>query len=200
MSFEARRDDVEADVERNRRAMGHLAHHWKSYVFQGALLSLVGLLALLAPVAATLASVLTFGILLILGGIVGIIMAFRSRAAPGFWPVLLLSVLALVLGVVFLIDPLAGSVTLVWALAIYFLLSGAINFSISRVARASTSRFWLFIVSGVIDIALAFFLILGLPATAVWTVGVVLGVSLVTSGLALIFAALDARNNPVEGI
>ena len=61
--------------------------------------------------------------------------------------------------------------------------------------RPSTGRFWLLVVSGLVDIVLAVFLILGLPGTAVWAVGLFLGISLITSGMALLFSALDARNN-----
>ena len=52
----------------------------------------------------------------------------------------------------------------------------------------------------VVGIVLAVFLILGLPGTAVWAVGLFLGISLITSGMALLFSALDARNNaPTRG-
>jgi uncharacterized membrane protein HdeD (DUF308 family) len=52
------------------------------------------------------------------------------------------------------------------------------------------------VVSGVIDIALALMLILGLPMTAIWAIGLFVGISFLTSGFSLLFAALDARNNP----
>ena len=35
----------------------------------------------------------------------------------------------------------------------------------------------------------------GSPTRAVWAVGLFLGISLITSGMALLFSALDARNN-----
>ncbi|TFF18678.1 HdeD family acid-resistance protein [Jiella endophytica] len=174
----------------------YLHDHWKYYAFQGGLMIVVGFLALLVPFAATLATTLFFGWLLILGGVVGAIAAFRSKEAPGFWSNLLLAVLSVILGAVIIADPFAGSVTLTWVLAAFFLLSGLFNLSIARAVRLSTTRFWLVILSGIIDIALAVFLILGLPGTAVWAVGVFLGISFISSGFGLLFSALDARNNP----
>ncbi|UIJ71705.1 HdeD family acid-resistance protein [Aurantimonas sp. HBX-1] len=171
----------------------YLHDHWKFYAFQGALMIGVGLLALLAPWAATLASTLFFGWLLVFGGIVGTVSAFRARGAPGFWSNLVLAVLALLLGLVIIYDPFAGSVTLTWMLALYFLMSGIINIAIAQAVRASTGRFWLLVVSGVINIALAIFLVMGLPGTAVWAIGLFLGVSFISSGVALLLAALDAR-------
>ncbi|HEX2019201.1 MAG TPA: HdeD family acid-resistance protein [Aurantimonas sp.] len=175
-------------------AARYLHDHWKFYAFQGALMILVGVLALLAPWAATLASTLFFGWLLIFGGIVGTVSAFRARGAPGFWSNLILALLALLLGLVIIYDPFAGSVTLTWILSLYFLMFGIINIAIARAVRASTGRFWLLLVSGVINIVLAIFLVLGLPGTAVWAIGLFLGVSFISSGAALLFAALDSRN------
>ena len=174
----------------------YLHDHWKFYAFQGVLMVVVGIFAILAPFAATLATTVFFGWLLIFGGVVGAIAAFRSKEAPGFWSNLLLALLGIVLGGVIIFDPLAGTVTLTWVLAAFFLISGLFNFSIARAVRLSTSRFWLVVLSGIVDIALAIFLIAGLPGTAVWAVGVFLGISFMTSGSGLLFSALDARNNP----
>ncbi|NDW06991.1 HdeD family acid-resistance protein [Jiella pacifica] len=179
-----------------KAAQRYLHDHWKYYTFQGALMIVVGILALLVPFAATLATTLFFGWLLILGGVIGCVAAFRARAAPGFWSSLLLAILSVVLGGIIIYDPLAGTVTLTWLLAVFFFLSGLFNFSIARAVRLSTTRFWLVVVSGIIDIVLAVFLILGLPGTAIWAIGVFLGISFITSGFGLLFSALDARNNP----
>ncbi|MEF2550268.1 HdeD family acid-resistance protein [Aurantimonas sp. A2-1-M11] len=181
--------------ELQRTVQRHLHDHWKPYAFQGGLMVTVGILAILAPFAATLATTLLFGWLMIFAGVVGTIGAFRATGAPGFWSSVLLAVLAFVLGIVIIYDPAAGSITLTWMLGLYFLLSGLFNFSIARAFQQSTGRFWLLVVSGIVDVALAIFLILGLPGTAVWAVGLFLGISLITSGMALLFSALDARNN-----
>ncbi|MBO0905844.1 HdeD family acid-resistance protein [Jiella sonneratiae] len=196
MVIEPGANDPAQRREAVRAVQRYLHDHWKYYAFQGAVMIVVGILAVLVPFAATLATTLFFGWLLIFGGIVGCVAAFRSREAPGFWSNLLLAALCAVLGAIILYDPLAGTVTLTWLLAAFLLLSGVINFSIARAVRLSTSRFWLVVLSGVIDVLLAVVLILGLPGTAVWAVGVFLGISFVTSGFGLLISALDARRNP----
>jgi uncharacterized membrane protein HdeD (DUF308 family) len=105
-------------------------------------------------------------------------------------------VLCAVLGIMFLVNPLSGAVTLTWIMATFFILSGVFNFAIARSFTASTGRFWLVVVSGIIDIALALMLIIGLPMTAIWAIGLFVGISFLTSGFSLLFAALDARNRP----
>ncbi len=172
----------------------HLGDHWKGYAFQGGLMALAGILALLAPLVATLASAIFFGwLLLVLGG-VGLVASFRLRGSTGFWSGLIVSALTLVLGVMILFDPFAGAVTLTTLLSIYFLLSGLSMLSLANAFRPSTARFWLPALAGVLNIALAVLLVLGLPGTALWASGVFLGVSLLSSGLGLLFAALDARS------
>lgn len=173
----------------------YLHEHWKWYAFQGALFAIIGFLALLAPIVATLATTLVFGWLLLLGGLIGLVTAFRGRGAPGFWSSLLLALLSAVLGALILWNPVAGAVTLTWVLATFLILSGVLNFTIAGAFRG-TARYWMIIASGVLDILLALFLLLFLPVTAPWAIGIFVGISLVTSGVALLFAALDARNAP----
>jgi uncharacterized membrane protein HdeD (DUF308 family) len=178
------------------RLRRHLHDHWKAYTIQGVIEIIIGILAILAPFAATLATTIFFGWLFLIGGVVGIVSAIRAREAPGFWANLALSVLCAVLGIMFLVNPLSGAVTLTWILATFFILSGVFNFAIARAFSASTGRFWLVVISGVIDIALALILIIGLPMTAIWAIGLFVGISFLTSGFSVLFAALDARNRP----
>ena len=47
--------------------------------------------------------------------------------------------------------------------------------------------------SGIIDIVLGVVLLIGLPGTALWALGLILGINLIFGGWALIFMALHAR-------
>lgn len=183
------------DVARLRR---YLHEHWKWYAFQGALFIVVGILALLAPFAATLATTIFFGWLLLIGGVIGVVSAIRERNAPGFWSNLLLAALTAILGALILWNPLAGTITLAWILATFLLLSGVLNFTMASAFRG-TARYWWVIASGILDILLALFLILFLPATAPLAVGVFVGISFLSSGFALLFAAMSARTEPLAG-
>lgn len=178
------------------RLQRHLHDHWKAYAVQGVIAIIVGILAIIAPFAATLATTLFVGWVLLIGGIVGAISAIRAREAPGFWANLALSVLAAVLGLLFIVNPISGAITLTWMLATFLVLSGIMNFVIASAFRASTGRFWWVIISGIIDIVLALYLLLWLPLTAIWAIGLLVGISFLSSGFSLLFAALDARDRP----
>mgnify|MGYP007077327656 CR=1 FL=1 len=54
MTIPTDREDISRTVESRFRTELH--DHWKAYAFQGVLLLVVGFLALMAPLAATLAS------------------------------------------------------------------------------------------------------------------------------------------------
>jgi uncharacterized membrane protein HdeD (DUF308 family) len=47
--------------------------------------------------------------------------------------------------------------------------------------------------SGIIDLILAALIILGWPGTAGWVLGLIVGVNLITSGIAIIMVAVTAR-------
>jgi uncharacterized membrane protein HdeD (DUF308 family) len=50
--------------------------------------------------------------------------------------------------------------------------------------------------SGISDLILAAIIILGWPISAVWVLGLLVGVNLITSGWAIVMAALAGRNAP----
>ncbi len=193
-------NDPPVAPEELRREMRRYLHaHWRAFGLQGLLMALAGGAALLAPFVATLVSTFFLGWLLVLLGGAGLIACFRMRGARGFWSNLAFTLLTLLLGAIVLFDPLAGAVTLTTALAVYFLLVGLATFPLAMAFRESTGRFVLLLLSAGLNVALALFLVIGLPGTAVWAVGTFLGISLLISGISLALAALDARTGPKNG-
>jgi uncharacterized membrane protein HdeD (DUF308 family) len=58
---------------------------------------------------------------------------------------------------------------------------------------ALSGRWGWMLASGIIDIGLGVLLLIGLPGTALWALGLLLGINLIFGGWALIFMALHAR-------
>jgi uncharacterized membrane protein HdeD (DUF308 family) len=52
---------------------------------------------------------------------------------------------------------------------------------------------WL-LMSGIADLVLAAMMISGWPLTAVWALGLIVGINLLTSGLAIVMVAVAARS------
>jgi uncharacterized membrane protein HdeD (DUF308 family) len=184
-----------ADLERLQATVANSLHaHWQLYLTEGIVLLILGLLAIVIPPIATIAVEVLIGWLLLMSGIVGLIATFRTRSAPGFWWSLLSAVLGIVAGIVLLGWPLSGAVSLTLILTVFLALEGvaSIFFALEH-KRELSGRWGMMLVSGVIDLCLAGIIFAGLPGTAAWAIGLLIGINLVFGGSALIAMALHAR-------
>ena len=173
---------------------GAVRRHWGLFLTEGIVLVVLGILALLAPVIASVAATVLFGWLLLLSGVVGLIATVRARHAPGFWWSLLSAVIGIVAGVLLLGWPLLGTLSLTAVLIAFLFAEGAVTIMYALEHRNALSGRWgWMLASGVIDVGLGVLLFVGLPGTALWALGLLLGINLIFGGWALIFMALHAR-------
>lgn len=169
--------------------------HWKLYLAEGVGLLILGAIAMVVPALATLAVTILFGWLFLISGVVGLITTFWMRSAPGFWWSLASAVLAVLAGVWLLAQPIAGPLSLTVVLIVFFLIEGSASIMFAIDHRRELSGRWGFmLLSGIVDLVLAALLLAGLPSTAVWALGLLVGINLAFGGMALIAMALHARN------
>jgi uncharacterized membrane protein HdeD (DUF308 family) len=187
---------VPNDIARRMQAQFTAAVHQHSTLFlvEGIVLVILGLLAILLPQIASLAVEILVGWLLLITGAVGLYTTFQTKSAPGFWWALISAVIAIIAGVLLLIWPLTGVVSLTIVLVAFFLIEGisSIMYAIEH-RRELTGRWGWMLASGIITLALAFLIYFGLPSTAAWAIGLLVGIDLVFGGAALIGIALAAR-------
>jgi uncharacterized membrane protein HdeD (DUF308 family) len=171
-----------------------LHEHWKLFLVEGILLVVLGLLAILVPVVATLAVEILIGWLFLVSGVVGLITTFWMREAPGFWWSLFSGLLGIAAGIALLASPVSGALSLTLILILFFILEGvaSIMFALDHKREMSGQWGWM-LASGVIDLILAAILLAGLPGTAAWAIGLLVGINMVFGGSALIAMALHAR-------
>jgi len=173
---------------------GALRRHWGWFLFEGIVLVILGLLAVMAPVIATVAATLFFGWMLLITGIVGLVTTFRARQAPGFGWSLLSAIVGIVAGVLLIGWPLVGRVSLTAVLIAFLLVDGVVTIMYALRHRSAPSGRWgWMLASGIVDVILGAILFLGLPGTALWALGLLFGISLLFGGWALIMMALSAR-------
>ena len=170
-----------------------LKEHWRMFLIQGVLLAILGTLAIGVPVIASVVAAAFVGWLLFFAGSFRAVSLIRAPHAPGYWSSLLLSVLTAILGLIIALFPLPGAITLAMLLTAYFIVHGISSFALAFAIRGHTGRWVLLLVGGLIDFALAGMVIAGWPGTSVFILGIYVGINLLFTGLALIFAALDAR-------
>jgi len=182
-----------------RRFAGALHEHWVLFLIEGILLVVLGILALLAPVIASLAATVFFGWILLFSGIIGLVTTFRARHAPGFWWSLLSALLGIVAGILLLVWPRQGTLSLTAVLIAFLLIEGVLSIMYALEHRTGLSGRWgWMLASGILDVVLGVLLLLGLPGTALWALGLLLGLNLLFGGWALILMALHARPTPAS--
>src|SRR5215471_1599408 len=180
-----------------RAAFSHALHeHSGLFLAEGIILVILGVLAIVVPPLATLAVTIVIGWLFVISGIAGLIMTFRARGAPGFWWALLSAVIAIVAGGLLLWQPLVGVLTLTFVLIAFFLIDGVLSIFLAIEHRRELVGRWTWIlVSGLVDLIIAGLVWAGLPASAAWAIGLLVGIDLVFGGTALIMVARAARRD-----
>jgi uncharacterized membrane protein HdeD (DUF308 family) len=168
--------------------------HWKAFLFEGILLVILGFAAMVAPLIAGLAFTIFLGWMFLISGIAGLAMTLWARAMPGFWWSLISALLAIGAGIVLLARPAQGVLTLTIVIGAYFLAEGVASIMYALEHRRELSERWSWMLfSGVLDILIAFMIISGLPGSAEWAIGLLVGINLVFGGASLIGMALAAH-------
>ncbi len=168
--------------------------HWKAFLFEGILLSVIGLAAMIVPPLASLAVTIFLGWMFLISGIAGLALTFWARAMPGFWWSLISAALAVVAGIILLAQPVQGVYTLTLVIGIYFVAEGVATIMYALEHRRELSERWSWLlISGLMDLVIAFLIVAGLPGSAEWAIGLLVGINLVFGGAALIGMALAAR-------
>lgn len=169
--------------------------HWKFFLIEGIVLILLGLIAVCVPPLATVAVEILIGWLILLSGVLGLVMTFQTRGAPGFGWSLLSAIVGIAAGVVLLIWPFSGVFSLTVLLTVFLVLEGSVSIMYASAHRREKSSRWeMMLISGIVDLILAGFILAGLPGTAAWAIGLIVGVNLFFGGVALVALALQARN------
>jgi uncharacterized membrane protein HdeD (DUF308 family) len=185
-----------ADLDRLQSTVANTLHqHWKLFLTEGIVLFILGVLAIIVPPIATIAVEVLIGWLLLMSGVVGLIATLRMRKAPGLGWSLASAVVGIVAGIVLLAWPLSGAVSLTMVLTVFLVLEGVVSiFYALEHKRELSGRWGAMLFSGVVDLVLAGIIFAGLPGTAAWAIGLLVGINLVFGGSALIAMALHARN------
>ena len=182
------------DLDRLQQALTEsLRDHWVLFLIEGIVLVVLGVLAILVPMVATIAVAILIGWLILISGVVGLITTFMMRNAPGFWWSLLSAVLGIVAGVILLAWPILGAVSLTLLLIVFFTIEGIVSIMYAvEHKKELTGRWTWMLVSGIVDLILAFIVVTGLPGTAAWTLGLLVGINM------LFGWHLDDRDGPAR--
>lgn len=171
-----------------------LHDHWRTFLIEGIVLIILGSAAILAPVVASITVAIVLGWIFLIGGVVGLIATVAGRGAPGFWWALISAIVSIAAGVSLIGWPVVGTFSITFVLMAYLVADGILTIMFALDHRRELSQRWIWLlVNGVLDLVLAAIIFLALPASAVWALGLIVGIDLVFGGFSLVAMATAAR-------
>ena len=176
-----------------------LGKSWKLLLTAGIISVVLGAIAIIVPPLASVTITYLVGILLLIGAVAFVAEAI-SRGSTGhrIWSALL-AVLYVFAGVWLIINPVSGTITLTWILAIFFLLIGVLRLIAGIASRGKGPNAGWTIVNGVLSIVIAVLVIGDLPSSAAWAIGLLVGIQLLFDGIALIATAMAGKQLAESG-
>jgi len=174
--------------------MPRFGKNWKLFLVWGGVLTILGLFAISAAMFTTMISIIILGFLIFASGIVIGIDAFTywRTGWQSFFLHALLAILYIIVGLLFIINPLHSSIYLTFWLGILFIIIGAMRLIF---ATASRSPNWIWtVINGFITLILGILILSSWPASSLVVLGIFVGVDLFFTGITYIMMAIAAHN------
>lgn len=168
-----------------------IAHQWGWFLAFGIALGLLGLAAIIRSFAATVASMVFFGWLLVLGGAIEFIESFMVGHWAGFFLHLLAGVLLICSGILFVSRPVLSAEVVTFVMSFFFLVGGLYQVVASLWSHVQDSVWQL--IGGVLSMLMGGLLLSQWPLSGLWVIGFFVGIHLFVRGLGWIAVALALR-------
>ncbi len=167
---------------------------WGWFLVLGVLLLILGFLAAIYVLTATIASVLVVAVMMLIGGVGMLIHAWSLKNAGGFLLWSLSGLLYVGAGLVALYNPMLGALALTLLLGATLIGSGAFRLWVWFQHRSQPGGGWL-AVSGLVTVLAGLLIAMGWPDNSVWILGMVLSIDLIFQGVMLSMLGLALRRS-----
>ncbi len=168
------------------------ARNWGWILAYGVLLIIVGIFALVNPLATGLAVGVLLGSCFLVGGIISLGAAFQNVGWRSKLVDIVFGLLALVAGFICLVDPFGGAVSLVWVIGVFFLVNGGFEFVEGM--RTGHEKIWLTLL-GVCDMLIGFWATFFMgPGAALLALAMLVGIGFLFRGTLLSALAFQVRS------
>jgi uncharacterized membrane protein HdeD (DUF308 family) len=158
----------------------------------GVLLIIFGMVAVGTPFLAAAAVVGLIAWLIVLAGVVHLMLAFRAHGAGSMIWKLLVGLAYLCFGVYMILHPLLGVISLTLVLASLFLIEGILNVILFFRMRPMHGSTWV-LIDGIITLLLGLMIYMQWPSSSAWAIGILVGVSMIISGVTRVMLSLSVR-------
>ena len=131
-------------------AVRTMAEHWWVVLLRGVLAILFGVLAYTWPGLTALILVTIWGAYALIDGIVGVVAGIRGK----WGSLVVLGVIGIAAGIVAFLWPGLTAITLLWVIAFWAIVAGVLQISAAIRLRKEVQGEWLWILSGILTVAL----------------------------------------------
>ncbi|MEA2079036.1 MAG: HdeD family acid-resistance protein [Pseudomonadota bacterium] len=174
------------------RLFGELGKNWGWILALGILFIILGTIGLGITFALTLTTVMFFGALLAVGGVLQIIDAFKCKGWKGVVLHVLIGLLYIAAALMLFTMPLAGSLVLTVMLGGAIAAVGILRIIMGFQMKGKKGWGWL-VFAGLVSLLLGGIILFEWPATGLWVIGLLVAIELIIHGWSYVFMALAAR-------
>ena len=171
---------------------GEIRKHTGWFIALGVAFILAGVLAIAAPLLASITVALVLGWSLIFVGVVQLVQAWSTRTWGGVTWQIVVGIVFVVGGIGMLINPIVAAITLTLLLGAVFIAKGVMQLLLAFRYRPHTGWGWM-AAAGVIAVLVGLMILSSWPFSGLWVPGTLAGISLIFSGWSYIMIALAAR-------
>jgi uncharacterized membrane protein HdeD (DUF308 family) len=177
-----------------KHELHHVRGHWHWFLFLGILMLVGGVLAVTFPFVASEAAISVLSVILQVAGLITIVGSFWTGKWGGFLVHVLVGMLYLAAGFVITERSIISILLATIYVAMSFMVMG-----LFRILAALSIRFpqwgWM-LLNGAITFLVGLAIYRNLPDSAVWVIGLLIGVELIFSGWTWIMLAMEIRRIP----
>lgn len=172
-------------AEMKQHLIENLQSNKNLYVFNGVMLIILGVIALLAPLVIAEFLSLLIGCIFLLAGLAQGVVSYATKR---HWTYYITAIIALTAGIILILKPEVGALVLAMVISVFLLLQGSMQIFYAGVFAPFKGWGWM-LLSGCISILLTILIYVGWPTTAIWFLGVVVGLNLILFGVSLLMLA-----------
>lgn len=176
----------------NARIASSNTNRWFT-LLRGILALIFGLIALFDPGIALLALVYVFGAYSLIDGIAAVVIAIQERRTALHWVALLVEgIVGIVIGILAFVLPGITVLALLFLIAIWAVITGAMEIAAGFMLGISRGLDWLLVVAGILSIIFGIILFAA-PAHSILAILWVVGIYAIIFGIILIIRSFSTR-------
>jgi len=188
-----------SDLNQNNRhdpnlVIGDLPQKWGWLLALGIVFIILGTIGLGLSVAMTVVTILFFGVLLLIGGVMQVFEAFKHKGWKSILGHVVIAALYLLVGIMLITEPVVGSMALTALLAAAFIITGLFRIVMGFQLKGYGLNWGWLVFAGVISLALGTMIFFQWPESALWFIGLMIAIEMIFHGWAYVMLALAVKS------